>query len=65
MTDADRLRTIYARLQWDGYGYWLPDMCVKVSGSFEEGDEPIPPTFDEFCKVLDSLASWRPVKGLS
>lgn len=38
------LKTIYANLEYDGYGYWLPEWCVS------EATEK--PSFEEFVKAI-------------
>ena len=54
-TDAERLEYLHSNLDWDGYGYWLPEICVKEKdGSFT--DEP---TLEEFRQFLDE----RRVRG--
>lgn len=48
--DAARLGRLHQSLEDDGYGYWLPEKCVKPD---QQSDEP--PTMDEFRTFVDAL----------
>lgn len=50
-TDKERLEALIEHLEWDGYGYWLPEWCVKVCEFETYTEEPSPKEFREF---LDS-----------
>lgn len=49
--DSQRLEKLTSKLDWDGYGYWFPDRCVK----FEQVDHVPPPTLDELRAFIDKL----------
>lgn len=42
------LKTIYANLEYDGYGYWMPEWCVS-EGTSARTEKP---SFDEFVKAI-------------
>lgn len=47
-SDAEMLAYINSKCQWDGFGYWLPDIFIKErDGSFT----PVP-TMDEFRNAI-------------
>ena len=57
MTDAQILKWLCAHLEWDGRGYWLPEICIVEAQS---GDEDCPePTIQEFRQALRSCARSR------
>lgn len=44
--DSDRLHSIYLGVTNDGYGWWLPEWCVRVGETA--------PRFDEFQAQIDA-----------
>jgi len=51
ITDAQILRWIRDNLDWDGHGYWFPELCVK-----ELSGESCPePTMKEFRASLSKI----------
>lgn len=38
------LKTIYDNLEYDGYGYWMPEWCIT-----EESEKP---SFEDFVKTI-------------
>lgn len=54
LSDAQLLRWLRDHLEWDGHGYWLPEICIRER---EWGQEFSPePTMNEFCAVLSERA---------
>jgi len=54
LTDAQLLRWLRDKLDWDGYGYWLPEICIKETGL---GNDKCPePTMAEFRSALSERA---------
>jgi hypothetical protein len=51
MTDTQILEWLCDNLEFDGYGYWLPEICVK-SMDFDELCLVSPPTITEFRTLL-------------
>lgn len=51
MTDAQILRWLRDNLQWDGYGYWLPEICIKEL----DGESCPEPTMKEFRANLSKI----------
>jgi hypothetical protein len=52
ITDTQRLQFLISALEWDGYGYWLPEWCMKPSPQPQR--DPCPePTLKEFRVELD------------
>ena len=50
LTDTQLLEWLRSRLEWDGHGYWLPEVCVC---EMQSGDRDCPePTMQEFRKAL-------------
>lgn len=50
MTDGQLLKELRDRLEWDGQGYWLPEICIK---ELERGDDECPePSMSEFRAAL-------------
>lgn len=55
-TDTAILEWLQRNLEWDGYGYFLPEICIRER---EWGQEFCPqPTLDElrqvFCALMES-----------
>ena len=50
-TDKELLKALHDRLDWDGNGYWLPNICIKEK-QFESDLCPLP-TFEEFIIELN------------
>ena len=46
MTDKQLLRWLRDNLEWDGHGYWLPEICVKES--YYKDEFCAEPTMKEF-----------------
>jgi len=54
LSDAALLRWLCEHMDWDGHGYWLPEICIRES---EWGQDFCPqPTLDEFREVLSECA---------
>lgn len=50
ITDAHLLRWLRDHLEWDGHGYWLPEICIV---EMRAGDDECPePTMHEFRQAL-------------
>ena len=50
LTDTQLLEWLRSRLEWDGRGYWLPEVCVR---EMRLGESEFPePTLQEFRKAL-------------
>ena len=50
LTDAQLLRWLRDHMDWDGNGYWLPELCIRERGW---GQDYCPqPTMDEFRAAL-------------
>jgi hypothetical protein len=56
--DTQLLKLLISKLEWDGFGYWLPEWCVKERESYigMMGDYTPPPTLDEFREFLKERA---------
>lgn len=54
MTDTQILNWLRKNLEWDGYGYWLPEFCIKERGWGEENCAE--PTMKEFRAALEARA---------
>ncbi len=39
------LKKLYDRLEYDGWGFWLPEWCLS-------GDTEIKPSYEEFIETL-------------
>jgi hypothetical protein len=50
--DSERLNFLHQKLEHDGYGYWLPDLCVRQGGN---ADTPL--SAGEFRRALDLLCA--------
>jgi hypothetical protein len=54
LSDAALLRWLCENMEWDGHGYWLPEICIRERGW---GQEFCPtPTLDEFRAALSQRA---------
>ena len=54
LSDAQLLRWLRDHMEWDGQGYWLPEICIRERGW---GQDFCPqPTMDEFRDVLSERA---------
>ena len=51
MTDEQRMQWIIDSLEWDGNGYWFPEMVIKQM-KFGERNCP-PPTLEELREFID------------
>lgn len=46
LTDTQLLKWLRENLEWDGHGYWLPEICIV---EMQHGDDECPePTMQEF-----------------
>ena len=54
-TDTEILEALSKNLYWDGYGFWLPDLCVMKDPHFMDNKicPAKPPTLDEFRIALN------------
>lgn len=50
LSDETLLRWLHAHMDWDGNGYWLPDVCIREPSHGQESCDR--PTIDEFRAVL-------------
>lgn len=54
LTDAQLLRWLRDHMDWDGHGYWLPEICLRER---EPGQDYCPePTMHEFRALLSERA---------
>lgn len=52
LSDAKLIRWLRDNLEWDGYGYWLPEVCVR---KLQHGEnECYEPTMQEFRTFLSA-----------
>ena len=50
LTDTQLLHWLRDKLEWDGRGYWLPEICIV---EIQDGDEEcLEPTMQEFRHAL-------------
>lgn len=54
ISDAQLIRWLRDHLEWDGHGYWLPEICIREI-AFGEVDCP-EPTLKEFRAALSEHA---------
>lgn len=57
LTDTEILRWLCDNFEWDGYGYWLPEVCVREQENF--GSEPDEPTMAEFRIIMTNIIQSR------
>lgn len=54
MTDAQILRWLRDHMEWDGHGFWLPEICIREA---EWRQQFCPePTMSEFRSALSERA---------
>lgn len=53
--DAERLSNLRCILDWDGNGYWLPDICIKERDWGQEFCQE--PTIEEMRSAIDAALS--------
>jgi len=46
LSDAELILWITDNLEWDGFGYWMPETCIKSKEIHEDFIRP--PTANEF-----------------
>ena len=49
MTDAQILKALCERMDWDGTAWWLPDLCIKEGNGRDDCPQP---TMKEFREIL-------------
>jgi hypothetical protein len=54
MTDTQLIEWMHSNMDWDGEGYWLPDVCIRERAWGEENCKR--PTSQEFRAVLTAKA---------
>lgn len=55
--DAERFRALIPLLDWDGHGYWLPELCIKERNMWQDA---LPePTLKEFRRAFDQFKKTR------
>lgn len=54
--DGELLEKLRQKLECDGFGYWLPEICLKEIPPEVEG-VGTPPTQEEFREALDAAMS--------
>ena len=54
LTDTQLLKWLRDRLEWDGRGYWLPELCIV---EMQDGEDECPePTMQDFRQALRARA---------
>lgn len=60
--DTNRLQGLCKHAEWDGYGYWLPEWCIKERDSDFYAYRTPDPTIDELREAIDTKIAEKEMK---